>query len=401
MNNSVYLVANAGDFQPCNMTSDPECPPDGHYQYNTNIVYDKKGTLIARYHKRNLFFEYQFDTPKSTEFIYFDTSFGRFGVFTCFDIMFEKPAVYLITKYNVTNIAFPAAWMDAPPLLAGIQFHSAFAAGLGVNLLSANIHLLKNNAHGSGIYSPEGALSFYYNDKSNEGKLLINEVRVAEQPNEFAAHAPQNEDKTNKVDFVREYVHTINKENESKPFNSTVFHDVFTFVPLNFDGRDRVVCYNTFCCHLEYEFADGNSSEYFAFGAFDGLHTYEGRYYLQICTLLMCEPDLKLCGNSKHSSTRFRKINIRGTFETNYVFPEILLIENNTLALPKLENWTFENRSLSFYSDQKALLSASLFGRVYDRDSNGAESPSCLSRNDVYLVVMFFSLMASVALSTD
>jgi predicted amidohydrolase len=70
---SLYLVVNFGDRQPCLPENETHCPKDGHYQFNTNVIYNPKGELIAKYHKINLFYERQFDTPPIRKVVTFDT----------------------------------------------------------------------------------------------------------------------------------------------------------------------------------------------------------------------------------------------------------------------------------------------------------------------------------------
>lgn len=49
----------------------------------------------------------------------FTTDFGvTFGLFVCFDIMFETPAVKILEdNVNVTDVIFPTAWLSMTPFL--------------------------------------------------------------------------------------------------------------------------------------------------------------------------------------------------------------------------------------------------------------------------------------------
>ncbi|KAI2543893.1 vanin 2 [Homo sapiens] len=73
--NSIYVLANLGDKKPCN-SRDSTCPPNGYFQYNTNVVYNTEGKLVARYHKYHLYSEPQFNVPEKPELVTFNTAFG-------------------------------------------------------------------------------------------------------------------------------------------------------------------------------------------------------------------------------------------------------------------------------------------------------------------------------------
>jgi predicted amidohydrolase len=67
-----------------------------------------------------LFGEPGFSTTPEAEISIFDTDFGvKFGVFTCFDLQFEEPAVSLVKVHGVTGIVFPTAWFSELPFLTG------------------------------------------------------------------------------------------------------------------------------------------------------------------------------------------------------------------------------------------------------------------------------------------
>jgi pantetheine hydrolase len=95
ISHSIVLVANMGEVRYCNGSFgsrvDPHCPSDGRFQYNTQVVFNEQGELLAKYHKSHLYYEPQWDRGDGVP-VTFTTSFGvRFGLMICYDIMWPEP----------------------------------------------------------------------------------------------------------------------------------------------------------------------------------------------------------------------------------------------------------------------------------------------------------------------
>jgi predicted amidohydrolase len=61
-----------------------------------------------------------FSTYPVAEISILDTGFGvKFGIFTCFELVLEKPTIQLVKEWGVTDILFPTAWFSELPFLRG------------------------------------------------------------------------------------------------------------------------------------------------------------------------------------------------------------------------------------------------------------------------------------------
>ncbi|XP_038597996.1 biotinidase [Tachyglossus aculeatus] len=377
----MFLVANLGTKRPCEQ-SDRRCPPDRRYHFNTNVVFDENGTLVASYRKQNLYYEYGFDTPLEVEHATFDTPFaGRFGIFTCFDILFFEPTVSLLTKYDVKHVVYPTAWMNQLPLLAAIEIQQALAIAFNVNVLAANIHLPSLGMTGSGIYTP--SKSFWYHDmESSDGKLVIARI-PANTPgrgpmayntntNETAGQSDGNFGKSQSEWCQREdqtaHCSEAPKWSKDTPtFISEMMYDNFTFVPVWGNEGNLQVCTNSLCCHLNYQ-RPVSSGDLYALGVFDGLHTVHGTYYVQACALVKCGgPSFDTCGQEIPEATDVIDFHLWGNFSSSYVFP-LLLTSGMTLEFPDHLGWDNNYCFLKKNGLSSGLVTAALYGRWYERD---------------------------------
>ncbi|XP_069505011.1 biotinidase isoform X2 [Ambystoma mexicanum] len=378
LNGSMFVVANVGTKMPCQHL-DPGCPPDGQYQFNTDVVFSAAGTLVARYHKQNLYFEDAFNSPPEMEHIVFDTPFANgFGLFTCFDILFREPAVGLVTQHQVKHVLYPTAWMNQLPLLSAVQIQRGFSSSFNINFLAANIHEPSLGLTGSGIYTPAKS-HYYHNMKSQEGKLIVAQVPV--NPSLECSRKKESRHKVSQtqglmVDLpLDSSVCQVEQQGvrcEGKPvgfhkptpaFFSEMMYDNFTLVLITGAEGGLQVCSNSLCCSLSYRNA-ALSGETYALGVFDGLHTIHGTYYLQVCTLVKCG---ETCGQEITEAGGVLDFQLWGNFSTSYVFP-LLLMSGMTLDLPGDWGWAGHDCYMSKEKTSSGLVTAALYGRWYEKD---------------------------------
>lgn len=357
-NFSIAVVANMGDVEYCKKTSDPHCPDDGRYQFNTDVAFDTDGTLLARYHKVHLFSieKTLFNAPRQPEVVTFTTSFGvTFGVFTCFDLLFYDPAIVL--GESVSNIVFPTAWMDGLPTLISVGIQQGWSRALSVNFLAANQHFPPLKMTGSGIYSRGVALQYVHDMQTSEGHLLVARVPNADLP---------------KDNFHEKSAELKLDQSSEETFTSLVRSDPYTFVKLSGAHGTVSVCTPGLCCQANYSIVSETpfGNEMFAFGAFNGHHKNPGGYYIQACILLKCASmEEHSCGSSTTtSSTIFKSFAIKGNFSNEtYVYPEVILSDLQIISGKETE---YSGHKMVVSSFNKPLLSAMLFGRTYALDSS-------------------------------
>lgn len=144
--------------------------------------------LFFRYRKFNLFGEFLLNTTLTPEIATFTTDYNvTYGMFTCFDIQFETPALTLI-RNNVTDIIFPTMWYSELPFLTALQVQQMFAQETNVNFLAAGANNPSKGSGGSGIYhGVNGPIVYDYVNAGNN-KIHTAEVGmmadVLQEPNE-------------------------------------------------------------------------------------------------------------------------------------------------------------------------------------------------------------------------
>ncbi|KAI1301773.1 Pantetheinase [Halotydeus destructor] len=358
MTGNIYVVGQYIDVQPCDSLTHLRCPADGRHIYNTQIAFDRNGSLIAKYHKKNLFGELPYDVPEN-EYVTFDTPFGRMGMMICFDILWKEPVISLIEKHNVTTLLSSSIWYDYPPVLIAHQVQQGFAIGNNVNLLAANIKYMSKGTTGSGIYSGRrGAVAYEYTTSPAASKLIVATLPVRStdiydcDPDLSAISLNSTKDRT------------------SYEANNWIKLSMYKYKPLTKAQDILVMCHNQMCCSLEYKTKDGLKSDNYYMIMANSSNPSPWDFGEEMCALVAYDDKF-----SRSESTTFDAITLVGNFSTRYVYPGVMtndnqLVDKNDWFADFVDSKNLEpNVYVLDARTNEPVIYAGIYGRSYQRDA--------------------------------
>lgn len=279
--------------------------------YNTNIVFDTVGQLIAKYRKINLFLEPNI-TP-GNETVTFTTNFGiTFGIFTCFDILFYNPSKVILND-TVTDIIFPTAWTSTLPFYHSLSIQSGYSQANRVNLLAADYNNPSQGLGGSGIYRHDGTIDSYYISGISSSKLLISTLNPRGTPRDAGS-------------VFSTFGFEVLNASQSELRNYAAVRDFqasnYVFKQLELSAAtesEDTLCYGAFCCSFTISASQVTASEVYQLLVYNGpTKLGDSIGNIRFCSVISCEStDLNTCGSRNVTlTTKFSKISISGNFET-------------------------------------------------------------------------------------
>lgn len=403
--NQLYLAVNVPELEFC-ATSSLRCHRDGYNVYNTVVVFNGSGTLVAKYQKYHLFKEPVISRPSSPQTVAFDTEFGRFGIIICFDVMFKQPLHDLVYREKIDHLIFSTAWFDKFPLLNAITFHPAIALHYRINVISSNLRNLGERSFGSSISSAVDGIQVQTDLQfldlvmanlsipcpTTQGKMTHS------QNNTFIIREFEAEDETlilNKHHNVSSSVASPTSDlHKIVEFNQTVYGSYSDLLKGNrgvkkyrylsdqlnkfthrrlesSSGKIQKLCHESVCCSLSWKMEPTSLDDTYYLVVVNRLRTKSFTpWYEQACSMISyseADDDYRLM-----TRTRFRHLRLTGWFDSDVSFPSILRSELKVLPY---RHWNYiqsnTTAQISFHDVDEPIAFASIYTRVFEKDSQG------------------------------
>lgn len=395
LENEIYLVIDCAEASPCSadarnpygnaLDTSRECPDTGYIYYNTQVVFDRDGVVIARYRKKNLFLEWQFSPgTEPNEDAIFTTDFGvTFTLQICFDIAYFNPGVSNIVTYGIRDVVMSTAWTDMLPFHIAPAVQNSWSRGLGVNLLVAGYHLPEKGKMGSGIYRGASDLAYdYIYDTEIATKLLVSQVESVASVDvklyDATRHQAGVSGKRPKTKKASGKMSQTNKASARK--HQIIYDDLTNYTQVLLEKGESndllfaEACHmDGLCCQLSYYPTGSLIYSLLAYSGpvIKGFGAYS--IYAQTCGILWCQTeDVNTCGhidNGLPESDTFGAYSLTGVFSTDYVFGSVFdrnlaIIDNDQYDITAVGN----EFTISMSGRTRDLMTAGFYARWYERD---------------------------------
>ncbi|RZF47487.1 hypothetical protein LSTR_LSTR007414 [Laodelphax striatellus] len=359
-NNNMYVVVNLDEKISCDADMQG-CPKDRLIFFNTNIVFDRNGTILSKYRKFNLFREPEFNSTIFPIYSVFKTDFGAtFGMFICFDILFAQPAEVIVSKYKVTDILYSTAWFSELPFLTAVQTQAGYSYSMNVNLLASGYNRPDLYSGGSGIYAGEDGPIVTTMPDSRTTRLLVGELTIygtgRRRPVcDYADSCPTPRGKVIDMQFNDTYHYpqktgiVFYKDDltkyTSKFIEEAISYEHSVIQPLG-DDKETNFEYsrNGFNCSITVTWTrDKDAPEggpVYRLLAHSGVRSFSGvrNAYIEVCALVACaDRSIESCGKRPSfdivdSRTKIKNINIH-TESLNITTPFVSTLDENIYPL--------------------------------------------------------------------
>ncbi|XP_075983848.1 vanin-like protein 1 isoform X3 [Anticarsia gemmatalis] len=384
--NSVYLVINVRESVDCTVPQQgEECPEAKVYVFNTNVVFDRNGSVIDRYRKINLFGEFTHTPALKPDLGVFSTDFGvTFGHFICFDLMFQVPAIQVAQKHNLKDVIFTTMWFSEMPYLTAVQIQEAYAYTMDVNFLASGANNVRVGSAGSGIYSGKAGALVSIMPGLPTTKVLV--AKVPKVPGQVTEIYPGPiYDKPSDHDSLVLIQDPSLAAHVTRPL-------VQGFQEFTLTDKD-VSC--TFRVRLNQR---SNTKYQYRAAAFSGVRSFSGVETggTRVCSVVSCYGDTKdTCGKrftsfEENSTALFEELTITARMPTSImtdldaddfvVFPvalqvSIMPLETKEYTYNKTVTGNVTVHSMSLLNSSPELYTFAIWGRVFATDGQEADPP--------------------------
>lgn len=381
---------------------------DGFSYYNTNVVFNRNGEIIARYRKFNLFGE-KVDRPSKPELVTFDTDFGvKFGTFICFDLMFRRPALALLRDAGVTDVVFTANWYSELPFLTAVQAQQNWAHSNNVNFLAAGGNNPVAGSTGSGIYAAQHGSLVSVMQGIPETKLYTATVPKRTNANAFVLHKS--------IRYVPEHMKTLKlKRDHLDRYDTVLIENANSAIEVQ---QNITITHNSVKCVFRIRNSgrmNTNSRNYrYRAAAYDGNRTFSGFADggVATCAIFAClNTELSSCGlrdETYESNIEWTSIQLYATMPTDsqgqYFYmpttldtsimplgPESFFYSTTSAGPVQITFVMVSNGSL------KDLLTFGIYGRNFNLDSRPDDKDDADASN---VVVASWMLVTSITFAT-